>query len=78
MINQPPLSWPTPQRAQARCCRHALLSLCRSLTTLCPLAPALARDPSLAERIDTTPYDHSVALVFAAADELLLALDDLL
>ncbi len=78
MPDQPPLSWPAPQRAQARRCRRALLSLCRSLTTLCPLAPALVRDPSLAERIDTSPFDHSAALILATADELLSALDDLL
>lgn len=77
MLDQPPLSWPAPERAQARRCRRALLSLCRSLSTLCPLAPALLRDPSLAERTDTTPYDHSVALILASAHELLSALDDL-
>jgi hypothetical protein len=74
--DQPPLSWPAPQRAHARRCRRALLSLCRSLVTLFPLAPVLLRDPSLAERIDTTPYEHSAALILAAADELLSALDE--
>jgi hypothetical protein len=78
MLDQPPLSWPASQRAQARRSRRALLSLCRSLTALCPLAPALLRDPSLAERTETTPNDHSAALILAAADELLSALDELL
>ena len=78
MPQQPHLSWPALQRAQARRCRRALLSLCRNLISLCPLAPALLRDPSLAERTDTTPYDHSVALILAAADDLLSALDGLL
>jgi hypothetical protein len=76
MLDQPPLSWPASQRAQARRCRRALLSLCRSLTALCPLAPALLKDPSLADRIDTTPFDQSAALILATADEFLSALDD--
>jgi hypothetical protein len=78
MPGQPLLSWPAPQRAQARRCRRAILALRSSLTTLCPLAPALLRDPSLTERIDTTPFDHSAALILATADELLSALDELL
>jgi hypothetical protein len=78
VLDQPPLSWPAAQRAQARRCRRALLSLRRSLTDLCPLAPALVKDPSLAERIDTAPLDHSAALILGKTDELLSVLDELL
>ncbi len=42
-----------------------------------PDALALARDPDLAERIDTTPYDHVAADAIVAARSLLAAIDDL-
>jgi hypothetical protein len=38
----------------------------------------LVKDPSLAERIDTAPLDHSAALILGKTDELLSVLDELL
>lgn len=42
-----------------------------------PDAALLARDPGLAERINTTPHDHVAAHVIVAARAFLRAVDDL-
>ena len=78
MNDRPPLPWPKAVRAQARRCRRTLLTLRRHLIALCPNAPALTRDRSLAERIDTTPYDHTAADALEAAEQLIAAIEDLL
>ena len=78
MNDRPPLPWPKPLRAQARRCRRTILTLQRHLIALCPDAHALACDPSLAERIDTTPYDHTAADAIDSAEQLLAAIEDLL
>jgi hypothetical protein len=70
--------WPAPIRARARRCRAHLLELRRCLIALCGDAEAIALDPSLCERIDTTPFDHTAADVIGAADNLLEALDQIL
>jgi hypothetical protein len=77
MNRRPPPPWPKPVRAQARRCRRSILTLRRHLITLCPDAPALARDPSLTERMTTAPYDHAAAAVLDAAEQLLAAIEDL-
>ena len=74
--SQPP--WSKEVRAQARRCRRTVLTLRRHLIALCPDAPALARDRSLAERTNTTPYDHTAADALAGAEQLLAAIEDLL
>ena len=78
MNDRPPLPSPKAVRAQARRCRRTVVALCRHLIALCPDAPALVRDPSLAERIDTTPYDLTAADALDGAKRLLAAIDDLL
>jgi len=78
MNDRPPLPWPKPVRAQARRCRRTVLTLRRHLIALCPDAAGLVRDPSLAERMDTTPYDHTAADALAGANLLLAAIEDLL
>ena len=77
MTDRSPPPWPAPIRARACTCRRQLIALCRSLLALCPDAPALARDPTLADRIDTTVYDQEAAAVLAALGPLLKALDDI-
>ena len=78
MNNRPPPPWPKPVRAQARRCRRSVLTLRRHLIALCPDAPGLAHDRSLAERMDTTPYDHTAADALDGVDRLLAAIEDLL
>jgi hypothetical protein len=78
MKERPPLPWPKPVCAHARRCLRSVLTLRRHLIALCPDAPALARDRSLAERMDTTPYDHTAADALEAAEQLIAALENLL
>ena len=78
MNDRPTPPWPKPVRAQARRCRRSVLALQRHLLALCPDAPALVRDPSLAERSNTTPYDHTAADALDGAERLLAAIEDLL
>ena len=75
---RPPPPWPKPLRAQARRCRRTVLTLRHHLMALRPDSPALARDQSLAERISTTPYDHTAADALDGADRLLEAIEALL
>lgn len=49
----------------------------RRLRAAEPLAAALVRDPGLAERTETYPYDHDVTDVLIAIDRLLRALHQL-
>jgi hypothetical protein len=53
----------------------SLLALRSSLTDVCPHAEALARDPSLAERITTHEHDLEAAGLIAIARRLLKELD---
>ena len=78
MNDRLPLPWSKAARAQARRCRRSAFALRRHLITLCPNAPALARDPSLAERMNTTPCDHTAAGVLDAAEQFVAAIDSLL
>lgn len=48
-----------------------------ALVAAFPDAALLARDPGLAERIDTSPYDHLAAHVIISAREFLRAIVDL-
>ena len=75
MSDPKPPAWPRAVRRDARRCRASLLALRRSLAEICPDAEALARDPSLAERITTHEYDLEAADVIAAARRLLKELD---
>ena len=77
MTDRAPPPWPAHVRARVRRCRRQLASLRRTLLAHSPDALALARDPSLAERIDTTPYDHDAAEALLPLDALLAALDDI-
>ena len=57
-----------------RTARRACHTLCAHLERRAPTSVALARDPALAERIDTYPQDHAIAEVFAIAEALGLVL----
>ena len=78
MDDRPLPPWPRPVRAQARRCRRTIVTLRHHLIALCPDAPALALNRSLAERTNTTPYDHTAADALAALERLLAAIEDLL
>jgi hypothetical protein len=71
MNDRAPPPWPEAVRAQARRCRRTIVTLRRNLIALCPDAPALALNPPLAERINTTPYDHTAADALDGAERLL-------
>jgi len=73
----PEPEWPGPLRARARRCRAHLERLDQILRADYPDAAAIARDPTLSERIDTTPCDQPVAEVLVRLKALLAALDDL-
>ena len=73
---QPP-PWPRHLRGRARCYRRTLLALREELLAWCPRSEALVRDSTLAERIETTPYDHDAARALAALEPLIDALEDI-
>jgi hypothetical protein len=66
-----------PLHRAARRASTATRRLVDALVAAFPDALALARDPGLAERIDTTPYDPVAAGAITAARSLLAAIDDL-
>ena len=64
-------------RRRAARTRRILGRLRRDLVDFLPTAPLLVADPSLAERIDTTPEDHIAADALVAIAALFDALADL-
>ena len=64
-------------RRRAARTRRILGRLRRDLVDFLPTAPLLVAEPSIAERIDTTPEDHLAADALVAITALLDALADL-
>jgi hypothetical protein len=73
----PDPEWPRPLRARARRCRVQLERLDQVLRADYPEGATIAHDPWLAEHIDTSPCDHSVAEVLVRLKALLATLEDL-
>jgi hypothetical protein len=65
-----------PLAVSCRRTSRVLWRLRRSLRHDQPLAVYLLRDPSLAERENTTPDDHALADILLAIDQLIDALDE--
>jgi hypothetical protein len=53
---------------------YALRDLRRILVRFSPIAIALSKDPSIAERVETWPCDHDVAQILVAIRDLRRAL----
>jgi len=68
--------WPELRRPAARL-RVSAQALHELLLASLPVADSLARDRTIAERTNTTPYDHLAADTIAAVCQLVDALDEL-
>lgn len=68
--------WPELRRPAARL-RVSARTLTELLLASFPVAGLLARDRTIAEHINTTPYDHLAANTVAAVHHLVDALDEL-